>query len=92
MADVGVRSIPELRQFGNNLNQASASLSNLFQILNSQMQQAFQGWNDQNAQAFVTEFDRSKAQIDKIAHDMQQFSSYISRYCEKLEESQNIRI
>lgn len=34
MADVGVRSIPELRQFGTNLNQASMSLSNLFQILN----------------------------------------------------------
>lgn len=91
MADVGVRSIPELRQFGTNLNQASMSLSNLFQILNGQKNQACQGWNDQKAQSFMSDFDRSKAQIDKIAQEMQQFSSYISRYCEKLEEAQNIR-
>ena len=92
MADVGVRSISELRLFGTNLNQASASLSNLFRILNGQMQQAFQGWNDSNAQAFANEFERSKAQIDKISQEMQQFSSYIERYCAKLEESQNIRM
>ena len=92
MADVGVWSVPELRHFGTNLNQASMSLSNLFQILNGQMNQACQGWNDQNAQAFMSEFDRSKAQIDKMAQEMQKFSSYISRYCEKLEESQNIRM
>lgn len=56
------------------------------------MNQACQGWNDQNAQAFMSEFDRSKAQIDKMAQEMQKFSSYIERYCAKLEESQNIRM
>lgn len=91
MADVGVRSIPELRQFGTNLNQASVSLANLFQILNGQMNQACQGWNDQKAQSFMSDFDRSKAQIDRIAQEMQQFSSFIRRYCEKLEEAQNVR-
>ena len=89
--DVGVRSVPELRQFGSNLNQASMSLSNLFQILNGQMNQACQGWNDRNAQSFMSDFERSKAQIDRMAQEMQKFSSYISRYCEKLEEAQNIR-
>ena len=91
MADVGVRSIPELRQFGTNLNQASMSLSNLFQILNGQMNQACQGWNDQKAQSFMSDFDRSKAQIDRISQEMQQFSLFIRRYCEKLEEAQSIR-
>lgn len=91
MADVGVRSIPELRQFGSNLNQASVSLANLFQILNGQMNQACQGWNDQKAQSFMSDFDRSKAQIDRISQEMQQFSTFIRRYCEKLEEAQNIR-
>jgi len=91
MADVGVRSIPELRQFGTNLNQASVSLANLFQILNGQMNEACQGWNDQKAQSFMSDFDRSKAQIDRISQEMQQFSLFIRRYCEKLEEAQNIR-
>lgn len=89
--DIGVKSIPELRQFGSNLNQASESLSNVFQILNMQMNQACQGWNDQKAQSFMSDFDHSKAQIDRIAQELQQFSSFISRYCEKLEEAQNIR-
>jgi uncharacterized protein YukE len=91
MADVGVRSIPELRQFGTNLNQASVSLANLFQILNGQMNEACQGWNDQKAQSFMSDFDRSKAQIDRISQEMQQFSLFIRRYCEKLEEAQSIR-
>ena len=90
--DVSVRSIPELRQFGNNLNQASMTLSNLFHILNGQMNQACQGWNDQNAQAFMSEFERSKAQIDKIAQEMQKFSSHIKRYCDKSEELQKLRM
>ena len=91
MADVGVRSIPELRQFGTNLNQASVSLANLFQILNGQMNEACQGWNDQKAQSFMSDFDRSKAQIDRISQEMQQFSLFTIRYCEKLEEAQSIR-
>lgn len=91
MTDVGVRSIPELRQFGAQLNQASVSLANLFQFLNSQKNQACQGWNDTKALAFMNEFDESKAQIDKIAYEMKQFSSFINLYCERLELAQNTR-
>lgn len=92
MPEVGVRSIPELRQFGSNLNQASIALATLFQQLNSQMHSAMEGWNDNQARRFSDDFDRSKSQIDKISQEMQTFSTYINNYCAKLEEVHNIRM
>lgn len=88
--DASVRSIPELRQFGTTLNQASVALSTLFQQLNGQMHHVCDSWNDNKARSFANEFDQSKAQIDKIAQDMQQFSTYIIRSCEILEQYQSL--
>lgn len=89
--DAGVRSIPELRQFGTTLNQASVALSTLFQQLNGQMHQVCDSWNDDKARSFSNDFAQSKAQIDKISQEMQQFSTYIIRSCEILEQYQNLR-
>ena len=90
--DAGVRSITELRQFGTNLNQASAALPNLFQQLNGQMHSVCDNWNDVQAQRFVPSFDQSKKDIDKIAQEMQQFSAYISKLCDAYEQVTNIRL
>ena len=92
MTEVGVRSIPELRQFGSNLNQASAALATLFQQLNAQMHSAMEGWNDNQARSFAGDFERSKAQIDKMSQEMQKFSTYINNYCAKLDEVHNIHM
>ena len=92
MTEVGVRSIPELRQFGANLNQASAALATLFQQLTTQMHSAMEGWNDNQARSFANDFERSKAQIDKMSQEMQKFSAYINNYCAKLEEVHNIHM
>lgn len=89
--DIGVKSIPELRQFGSNLNQASTALNTLFQQLNGQMHRACDTWNDDSARVFMAEFEQSKTQIDKIAQQMQQFSSFIQKKCDRLEEANNVR-
>lgn len=90
--DTGVKSILELKQFGNNLNQASIALNTLFQNLNSQMHQVCDNWNDVQAQQFAPTFEQSKKEIDKIAQEMQQFSAYISRLCAAYENVQNVRM
>ncbi len=90
--DAGVRSIPELRQFGTTLNQASASLEVLFQSLNRQMHQACDTWTDNNARVFMNQFEVSKQQIDKIAQEMQNLSAYIAHQCEVLEQYQNYKM
>ena len=89
--DASVRSIPELRQFGTTLNQASVALSTLFHQLNGQMHQVCDSWNDDKARSFSEDFERSKAEMDKVAQEMQQFSTYILRSCEILEQYQNQR-
>lgn len=89
--DAGVKSIPELRQFGSNLNQASLSLQNLFQVLNGQMNQVMGTWDDDKARAFMSEFEQSKKQIDTIAQNMQQFSGWVVKMCQILEDYHNTR-
>lgn len=88
--DFNIRSVPDLKQFGTDLNKAGATLDVIVQHLNSKINQALEGWNDDNARAFAAEFERSKVQLAKISQDMQQFSSYINRRCEILEQAKNI--
>lgn len=90
--DAGVKSIPELRQFGSNLNQASNALQTLFSQLNSQMHRACDTWNDDKAHAFMNDFEQSKAQIDKISQQMQQFSTFVMKSCDILEQYNSIRL
>ena len=90
--DLHIGQIPELRQFGKNLNQASGALNNLFNQLGSQMNRACGTWQDQQAQRFMEEFRTSRAQVEKMSQVMLEFSNYIQRYCQKAEEVQNVRM
>jgi len=89
--DAGVRSIPELRQFGQNLKAASDALTNLFQQLASQMHRVCDTWNDDKARAFMEDVEKKKSEIDKMSQEMQQFSIFIQHSCEILEQYQNLR-
>jgi len=89
--DAGVRSISDLRQFGQNLQVASNALTTLFQQLNTMMHNACDTWNDNKAQAFMEEFEHRKNDIEKMSEDMNTFSQYIGRVCEKLEDYQHLR-
>ncbi|MCQ2279135.1 MAG: hypothetical protein MJZ62_07530 [Bacteroidales bacterium] len=92
MSGIGVTNIPELRQFGGKLNMAGDALTNLITHLANDMHHACDNWEDGQARTFMEELERSKSEIDKISQQMQQFSRYITRYCDKLEEASNIRI
>lgn len=89
--DAGVRSIPELRQFGTNLSQAGSALTTLFQQLNDQMHRACDTWNDGKSQAFMQDFEKSRQQIENIAQQMQQFSQFVKSSCDILEQYNNLR-
>ena len=90
--DLHIGQIPELRQFGKNLAQASGALDNLFNQLGKQMNRACSTWQDQQAQRFMEEFRTSRAQVEKMSQVMLEFSNYIQRYCQKAEEVQNVRM
>ena len=87
--DLHMVNIPELRQFGKNLNQASGALSTLFNLLGQQMNRACSTWQDKQAQHFMEQFTQERAEVDKMAQLMMQFSQYIEGYCQRADELQN---
>ena len=87
--DLHIGHIPELRQFGKNLNQASGALSTLFNQLGQQMNRACSTWQDKQAQHFMEQFTQERAEVDKMAKLMMQFSQYIEGYCQRADELQN---
>ena len=90
--DLHIGKIPELRQFGKNLNKASGALSTLFNQLGQQMNHACSTGQDTQAQRFMEQFTQERAEVEKMAELMMQFSQFIERYCQKADELQNVRM
>lgn len=90
--DLHIGQIPELRQFGKNLNQASGALSTLFNQLGQQMNRACGTWRDDQAQRFMEQFTQQRTEVEKMSQVMLEFSQYIERLCQKADELQNVRL
>lgn len=92
MQEVGVRSIPDLMQFGKDLKMLSEQLSTAFHYTEQKMRTVCDGWNDQVNIKFMEEFEKDTKEIDKIAEKMTQFSQFIDRSCSILEMYQQNRM
>lgn len=90
--DASVKNLGELRQFGRNLSVASSNLTQLFQQLTQQMHRVCDSWQDDKNQAFMAEFEQKKAEIDKMSQTMQQYSQFIGKSCDILEQYQSLRM
>lgn len=90
-SDASVRDIDQLRQFGTNLRNAGENLDILFQRLKAQMHQVCEGWNDSKNQTFMNDFEGKCRDITRLSQEMQQYSQYISRTCEILEQYRTLR-
>lgn len=85
-ADASVKNVDQLRQFGSNLRVAGDNLTTLFQRLNMQMHQVCEGWNDSKNQAFMADFEEKCRTITQLSEEMQQYSQYIARTCDILDQ------
>ena len=90
--EVGVRSIAELKQFGHDLKRLSEQLTYAFHTAENKMHNVCYGWNDKVNAKFMAEFEKNIKEIDKIAANMQDFSKFITKSCEILEQYQNNRL
>ncbi len=90
--EVGVRSIPNLRQFGRDLSTLSEQLTAAYHAANRKMQVVCEGWTDQVNMKFMQEFQKDEKQIDEIAAHMKDFSAFINKSCDILEMYQNVRL
>ena len=85
MAEVGVKSIPELRQFGTALGSVSEQMVQIFHNAEQRMHSVCEGWNDDNNRKFMEEFAQQVKMIEGISEKMRAYSQYINRTCEILE-------
>ena len=90
--EVGVRSIPNLRQFGRDLSVLSEQLTTAYHAANRKMQMVCEGGTDQVNMKFMQEFQKDEKQIDEIAARMKDFSAFINKSCDILEMYHNIRM
>lgn len=79
---VRVKNAEELFQFAQGLSNLSADLVNSFNVANRQMDNAMEGWDDQQSQAFQEQFREATNVINQIAEMMVNFSTYVNRYAE----------
>lgn len=89
--DAGVKDVEQLRQFSTKLNQSADACVSLFQHLNSETHNICQSWNDEKATKFMQTFETSKRNIDKLAQEMKEFSAYINRLAQRVEDYKNQR-
>ena len=90
-SDASVRNVDQLRQFGSNLRVTGDNLNILFQKLNAQMHQVCEGWNDSKNQAFMADFEQKCRIISQLSEEIQQYSQYIFRTCEILDQYRTSR-
>lgn len=90
-SDASVRDVDQLRQFGANLRVAGDNLTTLFQRLSQQMHQVCEGWNDTKNEAFMADFEEKCRTITQLSEEMQNYSQYLSRTCDTLDQYKTSR-
>lgn len=89
--DAGVKNIEQLSQFGRNLSIASGNLINLFGKLNSQMHTVCEGWNDDMNRKFMADFEKRCQEIQQLANEMQNYSQFIGKTVDILNQYKSLR-
>lgn len=89
--DAGVRSVSELRTFGQQLQILSTRTNEIFHDAQYKMSHVSEGWNDSQQTKFAEEFSIYVKQIEKIASRMSEHAQYIQRQCDRLENYLNGR-
>ena len=56
------------------------------------MNQACEGWNDDNAAKFQVEFDDSLRSIQNISERFSQYATYIKKYTDRVNEVRNMKL
>lgn len=89
--DVNVRNEEDLLHFATGLSNLSQALVSSFSKANNEMNRVNEGSNDQQNQRFMAQFREATAAIDKIARMMEDYSGYIRRYAQAVQQAKNVR-
>lgn len=89
--DVNVRSEEDLFNFATGLSNLSQALISSFSQAKNEMDRVNEGWNDQQNLIFMEKFREATDDINKIAEMMEEYSRYIRRYAEAIQQAKNVR-
>ncbi len=83
--DAGVRSIPELRHFGKQMQQMGEQMYKVMLDAQKRMNYVSQGWQDDINDKFKERFGVSVNHIKKMSDEFTQYNKYIQSQCDILE-------
>ncbi len=90
--DVGVRNVPELRDFGRELQQLGSEMYEIIIKAQQKLYYVSEGWNDENNEIFKSTFEENVNQIKKMSEEFAEYNNYIQRICAPLDEYTSIRM
>lgn len=89
--EVNVRNEEELIAFAQALNGLSDAMVQNFNKAKAEMYRVNEGWNDEQNQQFMQQFEQSVQVINQIGQMMNDYSAYMRRYAAAIQQVKNIR-
>ena len=90
--DAGVKSIPDLRDFGKNLQKMGEQMYGVMTQAQRRMNQVSEGWHDDNNERFKTRFAESVQMIKKMSEEFRTYNEFLQRQCDILDQYTSNRL
>lgn len=84
--DAGVRSVPELRDFGKNLQKMGEQMYSVMTQAQRRMNYVSEGWHDDINEKFKVRFNESVQMIKRMSDEFRQYNEYLQRQCDILDQ------
>ena len=90
--DAGVRSVPELRDFGKQLQLMGEQMYNVMTQAQQRMNYVSEGWHDDNNEKFKVRFAESVQMIKKMSEEFKVYNEFLQRQCDVLDQYKGNRL
>lgn len=84
--DAGVRSVPDLRDFGKQVQRMGEQMYNVMTQAQRRMNYVSEGWQDDINDKFKVRFNESVQIIKRMSDEFKQYNEYLQRQCDILEQ------
>lgn len=84
--DAGVRSVPELRDFGRQVQQMGEQMYRVMTQAQNRMNNVSEGWHDEINEKFKARFNESVQIIKRMSDEFRQYNEFLQRQCEILDQ------
>ena len=84
--DAGVRSVPELRDFGRQVQRMGEQMYSVMTQAQRRMNYVSEGWHDDINDKFKVRFNQSVQIIKRMSDEFRQYNEYLQRQCEILDQ------